>query len=308
VRPTLVVGNGPALYLIGTDPVRPVAGPFLFDPDPRQAAVRFETMARTDVPASLLSALTSVPDDSHLAGSPPRLARALSDATGRSVENPTLGELREGRALLPVLDAAIERGFFLALGHLQLERSLRAPEEVLITLAREEERVERSVGREARAAESFVNVPGSPLDRHLVAWERARAALVDLGDTLRRTLESEARLQVPNLSAVVGPRVAARLVAAAGGVSALARMPAARIQLLGTRRRPSPERGPRFGIIYRADRLADVPIGRRGAYARTLAALAAIAVRADAHTHRAISAELVARRDRRIEALKRRRR
>ncbi|MGA8711381.1 MAG: C/D box methylation guide ribonucleoprotein complex aNOP56 subunit, partial [Thermoplasmata archaeon] len=78
--------------------------------------------------------------------------------------------------------------------------------------------------------------------------------------------------------------------------------------LLGSRRRPSPERGPRFGIIFRADRLGDVPIGRRGAYARSLAALAAIAIRADAHTHRNISVDLVARRDRRIESLRRRRR
>ena len=130
----------------------------------------------------------------------------------------------------------------------------------------------------------------------------------DLEEVLRRTLESEARLRVPNLAAVVGPRVGARLVAAAGGISELARMPAPRIQLLGSRRRPSPERGPRFGVLYRADRMADVPIGRRGAYARTLAALAAIAIRADAHTHRDISAGLVARRDRRVETLRRRRR
>src|SRR5208282_1715504 len=209
---------------------------------------------------------------------------------------------------VPLPEAAVERRFFLALGHLRLERALRAPEEVLITLAREEERVERSVGRESRAAESFVQVPDSPLDRHLAAWDLARGALADLSDALRRTLENEAKSQVPNLSAVVGARVAARLVAAAGGIGALARMPAPRIQLLGSRRRPSPERGPRFGIIYRADRLADVPIGRRGAYARSLAALAAIAIRADAHTHRNISADLVARRDRRIESLRRRRR
>ena len=307
MRPTLVVGNGSALFVIGPETTRPV-GPFALDPDPRQAALRFETMGRSDVPVRLLSALGSLPAEARLTASPPRLALAISEGIGRPVERPTLEELRRGRAALPESDPANERRFFLALGHLRLERALRAPEEVLITLAREEERVERSVGREARAADSFVSVPDSPLDRHLVAWDRARSALGELEEALRRTLESEAKLQVPNLSAVVGPRVAARLVAAAGGVTALARMPAPRIQLLGSRRRPSPERGPRFGILYRADRLADVPLGRRGAFARSLAALAAIAVRADAYTHRNISAELVARRDRRIESLRRRRR
>ena len=165
--------------------------------------------------------------------------------------------------------------------------------------------MERAVGREARAAEAFVAVPETPLNHHLPAWDRARSALGELEEALRRTLEAEARRLVPNLSAVVGPRTAARLVASAGGIAALARMPSARIQLLGSRRRPSPERGPRFGLLYRADRLAEVPIGRRGAYARSLAALAAIAVRADASTHRDIGAELVARRDRRVEMLRR---
>ncbi len=307
MRPTVVVGNGPLLFVTGPENVR-AAGPFPLDSDPRRAAARFETLGPSDIPARLLATLESVPEDSHLMASPPRLARAIADVARRPVESPTLEELRRARTTIPPTESELERTFFLALGHLRLERALRAPEEVLITLAREEERVERSVGREARAAESFIPVPDSPLDRHLVAWGRARGALGDLEEALRETLESEAHRLVPNLSAVVGPRTAARLVALAGGVGALARMPSARIQLLGSRRRPSPERGPRFGILYRADRLADVPIGRRGAYARSLAALAAIAVRADASTHRDISAGLVARCDRRVEALRRRRR
>lgn len=307
MRPTLVVGSGPSLYVIPGESPRPL-GPFPFDPDPRQGAARYEVMGRSEIPTKLLSALASLPNESRLLASPPSVAVAISRAAGRPVGTPTLEELRRARGSLPRPDPMSERRFFLSLGHLRLEHALRAPEEVLISLAREEERVERSVGREARAADTFVSVPDSPLDRHLATWDRARGALADLEDSLRRTLETEAKLIVPNLSAVVGARVAARLVAAAGGVSTLARMPASRIQLLGSRRRPSPERGPRFGILYRADRLADVPIGRRGAYARSLAALAAIAVRADGHTHRAISAELVARRDRRIESLRRKRR
>jgi hypothetical protein len=307
VRPTLVVGNGPDLFVPGPESTR-AAGPFPLDPDPSRAAARFESLGPSDLSSALITVLTSVPEGSRLLASPPRLARAIAEVTHRPVGSPNVEELRRARASIPRADPEAERRFFLALGHLRLERALRAPEEVLITLAREEERVERSVGREARAAESFIAVPDSPLDRHLVAWGRARGALGDLEEALRETLEAEARRLVPNLSAVVGPRTAARLVALAGGVGALARMPSARIQLLGSRRRPSAERGPRFGILYRADRLADVPIGRRGAYARSLAALAAIAVRADASTHRDISAGLVARRDRRIESLRRKRR
>ena len=305
MRPTLVVGSGPFLFVAGPG-ARTPAGPFAIDSDPRRAATRFDTLGPEDLPAGLRAILGTVPADQPLSASPGRLARALSEGLHRPVGNPTVDDLRRARSVLPPPDPDVERSFLLALGHRRLEQALRSPEEVLVTLAREEERVERAVGREARAAESFVPVPDSPLDHHLEVWARARGALGDLEDALRRTLESEAERLVPNLSAVVGARTAARLVAAAGGVRALARMPSARIQLLGSRRRPSPERGPRFGVLYRADRLAEVPSDRRGAYARSLAAIAAIAVRADATTHRDISTALVARRDRRVDALKRR--
>ena len=308
MRPTLVVGQGPSLFVTGGDGGRSL-GPFLLDPDPRRAAARFDALGAGDLPPRLRDVLESLPEDAPLGAFPPSLARALATLLRRPVSEPTLDQVRHARRELSgIADSAFERRFFLALGHIRLERALRAPEEVLVTLAREEERVERALGRESRAAESFVPVPGSPLEHHLDAWGRARSALGDLEEDLRATLEAEARRLVPNLSAVVGPRTAARLVAAAGGVASLARMPAPRLQLLGSRRRPSPERGPRFGVLYRADRLAEVPIGRRGAYARSLAALASIAVRADASTHRDISAPLVARRDRRIETLRRSRR
>ena len=136
--------------------------------------------------------------------------------------------------------------------------------------------------------------------------EAARAALARHHAGLVDLLERTARDVAPNLAEVVGERIAARLIAAAGSVTALSRMNASRIQLLGSRRRPSPERGPRYGILYRGVRMNDLPIACRGAYARSLASLAAVAVRADATTHAPIAAKLVARRDRRVEDLRRR--
>jgi len=306
VRPTLVVGQGPSLYLAGGEEGRSL-GPFLLDPDPRRAAQKYDAPTVADLPPRLRTVLEALPEEATLVAFPSTWAKVLTDALHRPVGGAPVEEVRRARRELGgAVDPVLERRFFLALGQLRLERALRSPEEILITLAREEERVERALGRESRAAESFVPVPRSPLDRHLATWGRARSALGDLAEELRQTLETEARQLVPNLSTLVGPRTAARLVAAAGGVAPLARMPAPRLQLLGSRRRPSPDRGPRFGLLYRADRLAEVPLARRGAYARSLAALAAIAVRADASTHRDISADLVARRDRRIETLRRR--
>ena len=305
MRPTLVVGSGPALFLLDGDANR-IGGPFLLDEDPERAAGKYDVLRPSDLPRRLVEAIRALPADVRVAAAPTGVARPLQDATGRPVDPPSLEEVRRARARLPWAEATTERRFLAALGRARVERALRSPEEVLISLAREEERVERSVGRESRATETFVVVPNSPLERHLPAWARARSALGELSDALKRAVEEEAQSLAPNLSAVVGSRVAARLISSAGGISALARMPSARIQLLGSRRRPSPDRGPRFGVIYRAERMGDVPLGRRGAYARSLAALAAIAVRTDASSHRDVSMELVRRRDRRVDQLRRR--
>ncbi len=239
---------------------------------------------------------------------PPTHAGSRVSPAGRAARSgsASLTELRSARAEVARREAPEDRAFLLAVAHQELERSLASPEEVLISLAREEERVERALGREERAADAFVTVQGTLLEEYQPAWAGARASLARHHASLVSLLERAAQEVAPNLAVIVGERVAGRLVAAAGSVTALARMSGSRIQLLGSRRRPSPERGPRYGVIYRAVRMNDLPIARRGAYARSLAALAAIAARADATTHAEVATGLLARRDRRVEALRRR--
>lgn len=290
----VVVGSGPRLFLV-TLPDGPVR------PFPRAPL-------REELPRGLVDLLSRLGKDVRVVVGEPSLGSEVAGVIGRPVVEPTRGELRSARARLPLPEPAAERTYVLAVARQTLERALRAPDEILITLTREEERLERALGREQRAAEAFVPIPGSPIEEYSVAWEGAREALARHHGTLRATVEAEARAVLPNLSAVVGPRVAARLLAAAGGMAALGRMRAPRLQLLGSRRRPSADRGPRYGLLYRADRMEDVPLGRRGAYARSLAALASIAARADALTQTDISARLVARRDRRVDDLRKRRR
>ena len=256
------------------------------------------------VSADLRTALAELSDPMAVRAGDERIQRALAGELARSVGLATVGELRAVRRSLPKPSFSEVRTSALRRGHVALEAALRSPEEILITLTREEERLERAVGREERAGESFLAIADSPLAAYERLWSDVRASLQQHHATLENLLRTQARSVVPNLAAVVGERTAARLVSAAGGVAPLARMRAGRIQLLGTRRRPSPERGPRYGLVYRADGMERVPLGRRGAYARSLAALAAIAVRADATTRAAIAPALVARRDRRITQLR----
>lgn len=206
----------------------------------------------------------------------PSLKDQLS-AEGVSVETVTLEVARDRSR--PLRPSAEEREMALAVARAALAKAQRDPTETMIALAREEERLERSLGRERNSQESLLR-----------GWGEANPdlaqALLRFGDaysahhaTLERELEARVRALAPRLSSITGEKAAARLISAAGSLAALARMPAGRLQLLGARRRPI--RGPRHGIIYRARGMDTVPWHRQGAFARSVAASAVIAARMD---------------------------
>lgn len=110
--------------------------------------------------------------------------------------------------------------------------------------------------------------------------------LGDLRNRLMREVSRRADAVLPNTSALVGGLVAARLMAEAGGLTPLARMPAATIQVLGARtaifshiRGSAPS--PKHGVIFQHRRVHNAPKEVRGRVARVLAAKLAIAARID---------------------------
>jgi hypothetical protein len=203
-------------------------------------------------------------------------------------------------------DSGRDRAFYLALARARASEMLARPGETLIALAREEERFERAERREAEAAAQFLAGGVPALLEQQGDWDAVREALAAHHARLMDRLERSSRAVAPNLSALVGARVSARLLARAGGLEPLGRMSASRLQLLGSRRRPGPGRSPRFGVLFRADGMDQVPPARQGAFARSLAALAVIAARMDGTDPRERSSGLRARRDRRIAQLRRR--
>jgi snoRNA binding domain, fibrillarin len=306
VGAVVLLADGPRLALV---PLATGARVTVFPlaPVPAASAHRFLALADGDLPAPVCDAARELPAGTEVTVADPRWRDPLARGAGRPVREATLPELRRARDEADRQRPREDRAFLLAVAREALEQALSSPEEVLVSLAREEERLERALGREGRAADAFVAVPGTLLEEYRPLWDESRAALLRHHEQLVSLLGRAARTVVPNLSTVVGERVAGRLVAASGGLRALGRVSASRLQLLGSRRRPSPERGPRYGVIYRAVRMNDVPAARRGDYARSLAALAVIAARADATTHGSVAPLLVTRRDRRVESLRRRR-
>ncbi|WP_321505196.1 RNA-processing protein [uncultured Methanoregula sp.] len=112
--------------------------------------------------------------------------------------------------------------------------------------------------------------------------EQLAAARTDLA----REVSDRANRVMPNTSALIGGLVAARLMAAAGGLLPLSRLPASVIQVLGARtalfahlRTQSPS--PKHGIIFQHRRVHNAPREVRGKVARVLAGKLAIAAKLD---------------------------
>jgi len=90
----------------------------------------------------------------------------------------------------------------------------------------------------------------------------------------------------PNLSALAGPVLAARLISRAGGLSRLAKMPSSRVQVMGAEKSlfkhlRGQATSPKHGIIFRHPAVIGSAKKLRGRVARTLAAKLAIAARLD---------------------------
>jgi nucleolar protein 56 len=90
----------------------------------------------------------------------------------------------------------------------------------------------------------------------------------------------------PNLSEVLGELLGARLIARAGGLEKLAKLPASSLQVMGARealfkhlREGTPS--PKHGFIFRHPLVSGAPKRLRGRMARMLAGKAAIAARVD---------------------------
>ena len=90
----------------------------------------------------------------------------------------------------------------------------------------------------------------------------------------------------PNISAVVGPSLGARLISLAGGLRRLASLPAGTIQLLGAEKAMfahlrQGKKPPKHGIIFQHPTVHRAPYWQRGNVARVMGGKLAIAARVD---------------------------
>ena len=144
-------------------------------------------------------------------------------------------------------------------------------------------------------------------DPHLGSLAVRVRDLDDEAASLRGHIERTAPEVAPNLAALAGPVLAARLIALAGGLKQLARKPAGTVQVLGAEealfahlrgRAPSPK----HGVIFTHEAVSGTHSDNRGSAARALAGKLAIAARVD-HYSGDLRPELEAELNDRIERI-----
>jgi len=132
---------------------------------------------------------------------------------------------------------------------------------------------------------------GDMTEKNLAIVQTLAKQILDLFD-LRKTIEEhvdeQMKEEAPNLSAVLGTAVGARILARAGSLNKLATMPASTIQVLGAekalfRALKTGSNPPKHGIIFQHAIVHAAPRWQRGKIARAVAAKAAIAARVDVH-------------------------
>ena len=128
--------------------------------------------------------------------------------------------------------------------------------------------------------------PETPVEEQVGSLAGRVAGLDDQQAQLRAYIERTAPEIAPNLAALAGPVLTARLVALAGGLESLAKKPSGTVQVLGAEEALFAHlRGgadpPKHGVIYTHEAVRGTAREHRGSAARALAGKLAIAARID---------------------------
>jgi len=146
-----------------------------------------------------------------------------------------------------------------------------------------------------------LEIGGEEIDKEEEKNLKNIAKVVQSLNSARDDLENYIKMAMeeisPNLAQLVGHSIASKLVAKAGGIDKLAKMPAGSVQLLGAERAlfrhlKDSTPPPKHGIIFQHEMINRAPKEKRGRIARMMASKILIAARADAFTGNTIGEKL----------------
>jgi nucleolar protein 56 len=162
----------------------------------------------------------------------------------------------------------------------------------------------------ANAAKSSMGADLAETDlAQIQALSRTVLGLYELRENMEKYIDTAMEEVAPNMKALTGALLGARLIALAGGLTNLAKMPASTLQVLGAekalfRSLKTGTRPPKHGIIFQHPLLHEAKKWQRGKIARALAGKLAIAARTDVFGGRYIGEELRADLEKRVEEIR----
>ncbi|MEE9150877.1 MAG: ribosomal biogenesis protein [Thermoplasmata archaeon] len=129
----------------------------------------------------------------------------------------------------------------------------------------------------------------------------------ELEEYIKKEMESNA----PNISYLVGPIIGSRLIAKAGGLQRLARLPSGTVQVLGAekalfRHLKDGSNPPKHGLIFQHPWIHRAPYWQRGKIARAFASKIALAAKVDEHSDKIMGEQLKKDLLKRIEEIRER--
>lgn len=169
----------------------------------------------------------------------------------------------------------------------ELEEEIQSDEEMIKLLDRGIHRDELDAFQEM--AEKSTGTPLIEEDREMLekAFENLQSSH-ELKEEIHDYVRQAALEEMPNLSKLLDPILAAKLLAIEGSLESLAKQPASTIQMLGAekalfrylRGNGTP---PKHGVLFEHPFVSDLPSETRGKMARFIANKAAIAARLDVY-------------------------
>jgi nucleolar protein 56 len=140
------------------------------------------------------------------------------------------------------------------------------------------------------------------------AFSKTLVEMMKTREKVSRYLERLCAEIMPNLSAVAGPLLASRLVAQAGGLEKIAKMPSSTIQLLGAekalfRHLKGQGRAPKYGVLFSHPLIQQAPKHLKGKVARLISAKLSLAAKMDFYSKKDQAKEMRAYLERKVNEL-----
>jgi nucleolar protein 56 len=168
----------------------------------------------------------------------------------------------------------------------EFSRSMDSHEKFVdLILKRDKEKLLKEIGLEKEYS------MGADLDykdlKPIMSLAESAKALYQLRDTHEQYLDALMKEYCPNIHAIAGTLITAKLIAHAGGLMELAKMPASTVQLLGAekalfRHLKTGARPPKYGVIFQHPLISKARREDKGRASRALADKISIASRIDA--------------------------